>query len=83
MRSITLALVVAFATATRLTAIDATIKDTTVKSADVAIKPLIGDIKPIDKIEKPLDLTAPGAIKKDEKTLEDSKEEGSKSAGCL
>ena len=81
MRSITLALVVAFATATRLTAVDATLAKTDApKTADVK-QPHIGDIKPIDKpIEKPLDIKAPGEVKKEE-TLEDSKEKGSNSVG--
>ena len=62
MRSITLALVVAFATATRLTAIDATLA----KETDV--KPL--DIKDI-KLEKPLEIKPPGELKKEE-TLENT-----------
>ena len=78
MRTITLALVVAFAAATRLTALDANL-DKTVKPIEVKpvdTKPVIGDIKPI---EKPVDITLPGETKKVE-TLEDSKE-GSKSFG--
>ncbi len=75
MRSITLALVVAFATATRLTALDASLtaatKETTIKTADVK------DIK----IDKPIDIKPPGEIKK-EATLEESEEKGSKSVGC-
>ncbi len=74
MRTITLALVVAFAAATRLTALDAKL-DSTVKPIDT--KPTIGDIKPI---EKPADIKVPGEVKKEE-TLEDRKEEGSKSFG--
>ena len=73
MRTITLALVVAFAAATRLTALDAKL-DSTVKPIDVkpidATKPVIGDIKPIDK---PVDIKLPGDTTKKVDTLEESK----------
>jgi hypothetical protein len=75
MRTITLALVVAFAAATRLTALDAKLDSAAVKP--VENKPLIGEIKPI---EKPLEIKAPGEEKKD-LTLEDLKDDASKSFG--
>jgi len=68
MRTITLALVVAFAAATRLTALDAKLDSTAVKPIDS--KPTIGEIKPI---EKPMEIKAPGEEKKVE-TLEDHKD---------
>lgn len=74
MRTITLALVVAFASATRLTALDAKL-DSTVKPIDEkpidTTKPVIGDIKPI--VEKPADIKLPGDTTKKVDTLEDSK----------
>lgn len=78
MRSITLALVVAFATATRLTAIDASLaKDTDVKPIDIKDNKI--DIKD-KKLEKPLEIKPPGELKKEE-TLENTNEEGSKNCG--
>lgn len=79
MRTIALALVAAFAAATRLTALEAKLDSSTVKPPHDT-KPIIEDIKPIEKVEKPLDLKVPGEVKKEE-TLEDHKDEGSKSFG--
>lgn len=62
MRTITLALVAAFAAATRLTALEAKL-DSTVLPHDT--KPAIGDIKPIEKVEKPLEIKVPGEVKKE------------------
>lgn len=63
MRTITLALVAAFAAATRLTALEAKLENTAVLPHDT--KPVIGDIKPIEKVDKPLEIKVPGEVKKE------------------
>ncbi len=63
MRTITLALVAAFAAATRLTALEAKLDSAAIQPHDT--KPVIGDIKPIEKTDKPLDIKVPGEVKKE------------------
>jgi hypothetical protein len=79
MRSLSLALIVAFATATRLTAFDAA-ADNQIRTADVKnadFKPLGAaehkDNKAKDAAIKPIDIKAPGAEEKKD-TLEETKE---------
>lgn len=94
MRSLSLALIVAFATATRLTAFDAAadnqIKTAEVKNADY--KPLGAADKKDDKNKlaeadrkdaaiKPIDIKAPGAEEKKD-TLENTKEKSASFGGC-
>lgn len=86
MRSLSLALIIAFATATRLTAFEAA--DNSIRTADVKnadFKPLGAaehkDDKNKDAAIKPIDIKAPGAEEKKD-TLEATKEKSASFGDC-